>query len=102
MRSLHVVRRPFATGLGVGAALGALARLWWDRRARSGALGSLGMGLTGGVDQVGLALTQATGASYLDGNRLAWRDNGEVFGAMEEAIRAARHSLHVDVYGAAG
>jgi cardiolipin synthase len=56
------------------------------------------MGLTGGIDQVGLALVQATGVSYLEGNRLAWRDNGEVFGAMEEAIRAARRSLHVEVY----
>jgi cardiolipin synthase A/B len=82
----------------LGAAAGALARRWWDRRARSGALGSLRMGLTEGVDQVGLALLQATGASFLDGNRLAWRDNAEVFDAMEEAIRAARHSVHVDVY----
>jgi cardiolipin synthase len=56
------------------------------------------MGLTGGVDQVGLALTQATGTSFVEGNRLAWRDNGEVFDAMEEAISAARHSVHVDVY----
>jgi cardiolipin synthase len=56
------------------------------------------MGLSHGVDDVGLALTQATGVALLGGNRLAWRDNGEVFDAMEEAILAARHSLHVVVY----
>lgn len=92
------MRHPLATGVAVGAAFGALARRWWERRARAGALSSLGVGLTEGIDQVGLALMQATGVSLLEGNRLAWRDNGEVFDAMEEAIRAARHSLHVDVY----
>jgi cardiolipin synthase A/B len=92
------MRASLAAGLGLGVGIGALARRWWDRRARSGALGSLRMGLTGGVDQVGLALMQATGVSVLDGNRLAWRDDGAVFDAMEEAIRAARHSVHVDVY----
>jgi cardiolipin synthase len=92
------MRRPFATGIAVGAALGALARRWWAGRARAGALGSLHMGLTEGVEQVGLALTQATGVALLDGNRLAWRDNGDVFDAMEAAILAARHSVHVDVY----
>jgi cardiolipin synthase len=85
-------------GIAVGATLGVLARRWWDRRARAGALGSLRMGLTEGVDQVGLALMQATGVSFLDGNRLAWRDNGEVFDAIEESIRTARNSVHVDVY----
>ncbi|WP_248353692.1 phospholipase D-like domain-containing protein [Anaeromyxobacter oryzae] len=90
--------RSFASGIAVGAALGTLARRWWDRRTRSGALGSLRMGLTEGLDQVGLALMQATGVSLVDANRLAWRDNGEVFDAMEEAIGAARHSIHFDVY----
>jgi cardiolipin synthase A/B len=56
------------------------------------------MGLSDGVDGVDLALLQVTGVSLLEGNRLAWRDNGEVFDAMEEAMRAARHSVHVDVY----
>jgi cardiolipin synthase len=92
------MRRPLVAGLALGTALGALARRWWDGRARAGALGSLRMGLTEGVDQVGLALVQATGASLLEGNRLAWRDDGAVFDAMEEAIRGARHSVHVDVY----
>jgi cardiolipin synthase len=92
------VRRPFTTGIAVGATLGVLARRWFDRGARSGALGSLRMGLTEGVDQVGLALMQSTGVSLLDGNRLAWRDDGRVFDAIEEAIRTARHSVHVDVY----
>jgi hypothetical protein len=54
------VKHPLATGIAVGATLGALARRWWDRRARAGALGSLGLGLTEGVSQVGLALMQAT------------------------------------------
>jgi cardiolipin synthase len=98
MHRLLSVRRPFATGLAAGAALGALARRWWDGRARVGARASLGIGLTEGVDQVGLALTQATGVPLVEGNRLAWRDNGEVFDAMEEAIRSARHSVHVDTY----
>jgi cardiolipin synthase len=92
------MRRPLVSGIAVGAALGALARRWWDRRARSGALSSLAIGLTGGVEQVADALVQATGVPLVAGNRLAWRDNGEVFDAMEEAIRAARHSVHVDVY----
>jgi cardiolipin synthase len=98
MRMLRAVKHPLATGIAVGATLGALARRWWDRRARAGALGSLGLGLTEGVSQVGLALMQATGVSLLEGNRLTWRDNGEVFDAIDEAIRAARHSVHVDVY----
>ena len=82
----------------MGAAAGLLARRWWARRARAGARGSLRMGLSGGVDEVGLALLQATGVSLLPDNRLAWRDNGAVFDAMEEAIGSARHSVHVDVY----
>jgi cardiolipin synthase len=34
----------------------------------------------------------------VDENRLAWRDNGEVFRAIEDSICSARHSVHVDVY----
>jgi cardiolipin synthase len=85
-------------GLAVGATAGALARRWWDRRARVGALASLGIGLDEGVDQVGLALTQSTGVSLVEGNRVAWRDDGSVFDAIEEAVRGARHSVHVGVY----
>ncbi|HET7752386.1 MAG TPA: phospholipase D-like domain-containing protein [Anaeromyxobacteraceae bacterium] len=92
------MKRPLVAGVAVGSALGALAKRWWFRRQRSGARGSLRMGLTGGVDQVGLALMQVTGVRLLEGNRLTWRDNGEVFDAIEAAIRAARHSVHVDVY----
>ncbi len=92
------MRRSLVAGLALGAGLGVLARRWWTGRARRGALGSLRMGLTGGLDQVGLALTQATGVSLTEGNRVAWRDDAAVFDAIEEAIRAARHSLHVDVY----
>jgi cardiolipin synthase len=84
--------------MAVGVVLGALARRWLERRARAGAAGALRIGLTEGVDQVGLALTQATGVSLLEGNRLAWRDNAAVFDAIEDAVRAARHSVHVDVY----
>lgn len=92
------MKRSLFAGLAVGTTLGVLARRWWDRRARAGARGSLRLGITDGVDQVGLALVQATGVSMLDGNRLTWRNDAEVFDAMEEAIRAARHSVHVDVY----
>ncbi len=95
---LRVVKRPLATGIAVGAALGALGRRWWERRALAGALGSIGMGVAQGHDEIDLALMQATGVSLVDGNRIAWRDNGEVFDAMEEAILAARHSVSVDVY----
>jgi len=100
MRSFAAVRRTGAlvTGLATGAALGALARRWWERRTRYGPWGSLGVGLPGGVDSVDLALMETTSTSMVRGNRLAWRDNGEVFEAMEEAIRGARHSVHVDVY----
>ncbi|WP_052517609.1 phospholipase D-like domain-containing protein [Archangium violaceum] len=63
-----------------------------------GPWGSLGRGLPEGVDSVGLALMQTTATSMVGGNRLAWRDNGEVFAAMEEAFRTARHSIHVDMY----
>ena len=92
------VKHPLASGLAIGAALGFAARRAWHRRTRQGALGSLGMGLSGGVDQVGSALVQATGVSLLGGNRLTWRDDGEIFDAIEEAILAARRSLHVDIY----
>jgi cardiolipin synthase len=92
------MKRPLAAGLAVGAGLGILARRWWDRRTRYGPWGSLGLGLPGGVDGVGLALMQTTATSRAAGHRVAWRVDGEVFGAMEEAIRAARHSVHFDVY----
>ncbi|HSD18419.1 MAG TPA: phospholipase D-like domain-containing protein, partial [Anaeromyxobacter sp.] len=92
------MKRPLAAGLAVGAGLGALARRWWDRRSRYGPWGSLGLGLPGGVDGVGLALMQTTSTSLVAGNRATWRHDAEVFGAMEEAIRAARHSVHFDVY----
>ena len=45
-----------------------------------------------------LALLQTTGTEMVGGNRVTLRDNGEVFAAIEEAIRGARHSVHVDVY----
>jgi cardiolipin synthase len=92
------MKRALAGGLAVGAAVGALARRAWNKRLQYGPWGSLGMGLPGGVDCVGLALMQTTATSMVAGNRVAWRDNGEVFHAIEEAIRAARHSIHVDVY----
>lgn len=98
MRNFEPMRRPLATGLAIGTGLGLLARGAWERRARSGALRALGLHLTDGVDGVGVALTQATGAALLEGNRLAWRDDGTVFDAMAEWIERARHSVHVDVY----
>lgn len=91
-------RRPFLGGFAIGSALGVLARRWIGREMQAGALGSLGMGLSDGVDQVGLALLQATGVSMLEENRLTWRENGTVFDAIEEAIRGARHSVHVGLY----
>lgn len=97
MRTLSSMKRPFATGLAVGTALGVLARRWWHGRARAGALSSLALGVHG-VEEVGCALDQATGVALVEGNRLVWRDDGAVFDAMEEAIAAARHSVHVDVY----
>jgi len=92
------MRSPFTRGLLTGAALGALAKRWWTSRARSGALGSLRMGLTDGQDQVGLALAQATSASLVGGNRVAWRHDGAIFDALEDAFRAAEHSIHVGMY----
>jgi cardiolipin synthase A/B len=91
------MRHALVKGLAVGAAAWA-ARHWWRKRLQYGPWGSLGIGLPGGVDSVALALLQTTATSMVEGNRLAWRDNGEVFDAIEEAIRAARHSIHVDVY----
>ena len=90
--------RAFASGLAVGAVLGALGRRTWDARVRYGPWGSLGIGLSGGVDGVALALMQTTGASIVEGNRVAWRDDAEVFDALEDAIRTARHSVNFDVY----
>lgn len=87
-----------AAGLAAAAAFGTLARRWWDRRTRYGPWGSVAVGLPQGVDSVGLALLQTTATEMVRGNRLTSRDNGEVFDALEEAIRAARHSIHVDVY----
>lgn len=92
------MNRPFTAGIAIGSALGVMARRWWESRARSGARAMLEMGMSDGIDGVGLALLQATGVSFSDGNRLTWRDNGEVFDALEDAIRSARHSIHVDVY----
>ena len=82
----------------VGAGLGLVLRRWLNQRLRFGPWGSLGTGLPGGVDTVGLALMQTTATAMLEGNRLTWRDNGEVFAAIEEAFRAARHSIHVDLF----
>lgn len=87
-----------AAGVATAAALGAVARRWWDRRTQFGPWGSVAIGLSRGVDSVDLALLQTTGTQMVAGNRLTPRDNAEVFDAIEEAIRAARHSVHVDVY----
>jgi cardiolipin synthase len=92
------MRAAFAAGLATGATLGVLARRWWERRTRYGPWASLALGLAGGVDSVGLALLETTATPMVGGNRLVWKDNGEVFDAIEEAIRAARHSVHVDIY----
>src|SRR5437899_780955 len=92
------MRRAVWRNLAVGAAVGALAGRSWRKRLQYGPWGSLGLGLPEGVDSVGLALMQTTATSMVAGNRLAWRDNGEVFRAIDEAIRAARYSVHVDVY----
>lgn len=85
-------------GLATGATLGASARRWWDRHAGSGPSGALGRSLPDGVDSVPLALLQATSTRMLEGNRATWRQNGGIFDALEEAIRGARHSIHVDLY----
>ena len=90
--------RALLKGLAVGTAAGVLAGRSWRKRLRYGPWGALGLGLPEGVDSVGLALLQTTATSMASGNRLAWRDNGEVFQAIEAAIRRARHSIHVDVY----
>ena len=92
------MRHALWKGLAVGAAAGALAGRSWRKRLQYGPWGSLGPGLPEGVDSVELALMQTTATSMVDGNRLAFRDNGEVFQAIEDAIRSARHSIHVDVY----
>lgn len=92
------MRHRLVQALALAAGLGVLARRVYLRRTRRGARGSLGLGLSGGVDQVNAALAQATGVSILGGNRLTWCENGEVFDAMERAVAAARHSIHVDVY----
>jgi cardiolipin synthase A/B len=92
------MKRALAAGLVVGTGLGVLARRFWERRTRYGPWGSLGLGLPGGVDGVGLALMQTTATSLVEGNRVAWREDAAVFDALEAAIRAARRSVHVDVY----
>ncbi len=98
MRTYLLMKVALAAGLATGAALGTLARRWWDRKTRYGPWGSVAFGLSQGVDSVDLALLQTTGTQMVGGNRLTPRDNGEVFFAIEEAIRGARHSVHVDVY----
>ena len=84
--------------MAVGTGLGLVLRRWLNRRLRYGPWGSLGEGLPGGVDGVGRALLQTTSTEMLEGNRLTWRDDNQVFAAIEEAFRAARHSIHVDLY----
>ncbi|WP_049768656.1 phosphatidylserine/phosphatidylglycerophosphate/cardiolipin synthase family protein [Anaeromyxobacter sp. Fw109-5] len=91
-------RALFAAGLLTGTGLGMLGRRYWERRLRYGPWGSLGMGLPGGVDGVALALKQTTTTSVIAGNRVAWRHDADVFDGIEEAIRAARRSVHIDVY----
>src|SRR5882757_6011801 len=66
-------------GIAAAAVAGALARRAWHKRLRYGPWGSLSAGLPEGVDSVGLALLQTTATSMVDENRLAWRDNGEVY-----------------------
>lgn len=92
------MRIAFAAGVATGAALGTLMRHWWGRKARYGPWGSVARGLPQGVDSVDLALLQTTATQMVGGNRVTLRDNGEVFDAIEETIRAARRSVHVDVY----
>jgi cardiolipin synthase A/B len=87
-----------AAGFVEGTSLMTLARRWWSRRTRYGPDGSLDIGLTQGMGSVDLALMQTTGVTPVDGNRVEWRDDTALFGAMEEAIDAARHSIHIDVY----
>jgi cardiolipin synthase len=50
------------------------------------------------VSGVDLALLQTTATSVVGGNRVEWREDAEVFDGLEEAIRGARRSVHVDVY----
>ena len=92
------MRAALAAGVATGATLGVLARRWWDLRTRYGPWASLSVGLGEGVDSVALALLETTATPMLAGNHVEHRDNGEVFDAIEETIRAARHSVHVDVY----
>jgi cardiolipin synthase A/B len=98
MRSSFSMKSALAAGLATGVALGALARRWWDRRTRYAPWGSVAVRLSQGVDSVDLTLLQTTATQMVGGNRVTSRDDAEVFDAIEEAIRAARHSVHVDVY----
>jgi cardiolipin synthase len=73
-------------------------RRWLRRQLTQGPWGSLGKKLPQGVDSVSLALLQSTSTAIVEGNRVCWRNNGEIFRAIEAACASARHSIHVDVY----
>jgi cardiolipin synthase len=92
------MKAALAAGLAAGATIGAVTRRWWERRTRYGPWASSAVGLAQGVDSIDLALLETTATPLVDGNRLVSREDGAVFEAIEEAIRDARHSVHVDVY----
>jgi cardiolipin synthase len=55
-------------------------------------------GVPRGEDGLSLAFFQSTGVALEPGHRVELVDNGRVFDAMEEEIRAARSSIHIVSY----
>lgn len=74
------------------------ARRWWKDRLGSGPRKALGDRLDGGVGGVERALFQATGLRFIEGNRISWCDDENVFESLLTAVRAAEHSVHFDMY----
>jgi cardiolipin synthase len=84
-------------GLALGVGLGMRARARPGSRRR-GPRGALGPRLQGGVEAVELALLQATNSEMLGGNLLTLCDNGRIFDVLEDEIRQAKHSVHVNMF----
>lgn len=90
--------KALGTTFAVGGVLGLLVARHLRLRSEYGPKGALGGELAGGVADVPRALMQSTGSEFEGGNKLLLLHNGEIFDGIEQAVREAKHSVHVDVF----
>lgn len=82
--------------IAVAAVLGIGIRTWHRQEARHAFRLHGDVGPT--AESLALALYQSTGASLRPGHEVRFVDNGAVFDAIAQEIRAATSTVHVDVY----